>query len=101
MREIRKREERSRLWTIVAGAVVVAGSFVAGYLTTGYTSSASYPFSAAMAGPMMAVGSRKRSLKLGIVIAFLALLSFFLGAALRDPPNFGTGTYYGAYSGKT
>ena len=101
MREIREIEERSRLRTIVAGAVVVAGSFVAGYLITGYASSESYPFSAATAGPIIAIRSRKRRWQLGIVLALLAFLSFFLGAALRDPPNFGAGTYYEAYSRKT
>jgi len=100
MREIREREEQSRLWTIVAGAVVVVGSFVAGNLIAGNTSSESYPFSAATAGPLMAVRSRKRRWQLGIVLAFLAVLSFSLGAALRDPPNFGVGTYYEAYSRK-
>jgi hypothetical protein len=101
MRVIREREEQSRLWTIVAGAVVVVGSFVAGYLIAGYTSSESYPFSAATAGPMMAIRSRKRRWQLGIVLAFLAFLSFSLGAALRDPPNYGVGTYYEAYSRET
>ena len=101
MREIREMEERARLRIIVAGAVVVAGSFVAGYLISGYASSESYPFSAATAGPIIAAGSWKRRWQLGIVLALLAFLSFFLGAALRDPPSFGAGTYYEAYSRKT
>jgi len=98
MRKVREMAGQSRLWTIVAGAVVVVGSFVAGNLIAGNTSSESYPFSAATAGPLMAIRSRKRRWQLGIVLAFLAVLSFSLGAALRDPPNFGVGTYYEAYS---
>lgn len=98
MREIRKAEERSRLWTVVAGAVVVVGSFVAGYLIGGNTSSESYPFSAATAGSSMAVRSRSRKWLLGIVLAVLAFLSFSIGAAIGDPPNYGVGTYYEAYS---
>ncbi|MBU0685672.1 MAG: hypothetical protein KJ653_07505 [Candidatus Thermoplasmatota archaeon] len=100
MREIRKAEERSRFWTIIAGAVVIVGSFVAGYLIGGSTSSGSYPYSASTTGALMAARSGKRRWLLGVVLAILAFFSFSIGAALSSPSSFGVVTYYGAFSKK-
>jgi len=99
MREIRLAEERSRLLTIIAGAAIVVGSFVGGYLIGASVTSQSYPYSAGTAGPLMAARNRRRKWLLGVILAILAFFSFSIGTSLGNP-SLGVVTYYGAYSGK-
>jgi hypothetical protein len=108
MREIRVAKGRSRLLTLILGAVVLVVSFVAGYII-GADSTASpqnYPYSAAAAGPLMAAGRGKRKWLLVVVLAVLAFFSFVIGEAIGNPggpssPSLGVVTYYGAHSRET